>query len=162
MPSSCSQYHVVSWPFLHKKNQFFEPRQNMLCTCVTCCVTCHLYILAYLHLPVPLIMHSYRILSVYYINVETAYLVSGSWMRMSLSNISVSGILTVFCKSAIGLICYNHCFRNCYRREKGTLKNAMNKHKCFIMEDKTLLDMQQLMQTHHHNVFSSAEVTTPQ
>lgn len=36
----------------------------------------------------------------------------------------------------------------------------MKKHKFFI--DKTLLDMQELMQIHHHNVFSSAGVTTLQ
>lgn len=38
------------------------------------------------------------------------------------------------------------------------LKNAMNKDKFFIMDEKTLPDMQQLMQTHHYNVFSSAGV----
>lgn len=65
---------------------------------------------------------------------------------MSLSNISVHRVLTVFCKSEIRLICYNYCFRNYYRGGKGTLKNAMNQHKFFIMEGKTLLDMQQLMQ----------------
>lgn len=141
MPSSCSQYHVVSWP-LSAQNPGFWTKANMLS-----------------YTP---FIHSCNYTLIQDI-ISVLYKCGNSiWMRMSLSNVNVYGILTVLCKSAIKLICYNYCFRNCYRREKGTLKNAMNKCKCFIMEDKTLLDMQQLMQTHHHNVFSSAGVTTTQ
>lgn len=138
-------------PFLHK-NQLFEPRQT--------CLTYHLFFPAYFHLPVPSIIHSHSILSVYYINVETAYLASGSWMRMSLSNIRVYRIFTVFCKLQSDSLAITFASEIITEVRKAHWKT--NKYKFFIIEDKTLLDMQQLMQTHHHNGFSSAGATTPQ